>query len=484
MGFWLPVNDLICKTSLLIMNYLNQTLLTILLAATMALSYSCQQAEVDFLGVKPISQNAELKQIPLEEALKTLDDFLSENESDMLATRSGSAREIASIFTYYKSGRFDATSTRSSQTSAIPDAYLINFADGEGFAVLGANNAVVDIIAITEKGQIQEDLQVVLSEHYAQVGDATETGDDDLYEISEDSIGWYCDEDDDFYTGAIGTGDFVTECIKVAIHQPFTTEIIKNENTDTGSSRYVTRTPMLQTNWAQDSPYNRYCKRQNLILQWKSALTGCSTTAMAMIVAQNEYPQTLIINGNTMDWDQMKTTLETENLSEEGLEDMAMLMATIFANVKKLTTRESTLITARQIEKRMKEFKYTNVVRYCSTDFTESFVAATSDMLAQNKPVFISAIPKQFAKGHSWVIDGAKYSSEDESRYLLHFNFGWEGHSNGYFSTTCLNPAKADEYDDDSKNNTSRDRPYSWHFRLITYDIPAETTELNADYSY
>lgn len=106
-------------------------------------------------------------------------------------------------------------------------------------------------------------------------------------------------------------------------------------------------------------------------------------------------------------------------------------------------------------------------------------------MLQQNKPVFISAIPKKWSKGHSWVIDGAKYSSENKDRYLLHFNFGWEGNSNGYFSTTCLNPSKAEEYDDTNLNNTSgKNYTYSWHFRLITYDIPSGTKALNANYSY
>lgn len=470
------------------MNFLKQTLLAVLLTATMALCFSCQQADVDYLGEKQITQEVELKQIPLEEALETLENFLSENESDMYPTRSGSARKIANISTYYKAGELNATGTRTTQASDIPDAYLINFADGEGFAVLGANNAVADIVAVTEKGQIQDDLQVVLSTYYTEVDDASEEDGDDLYEISEDSIGWRCDEDDDFYAGAIITTNFVTECIKVAIEQPTNTTVIVDENVSnnpaTESAKYVTKAPMLRTNWGQGSPYNKYCKRQNLIFQWKSAQTGCSTTAMAMIVAQNEYPQTLIVNGDTMDWYQMKTIPDAGYLSEEGKDDVAMLMATIFANVNKVATKKFTLITPKQIEKRMKEFGYANVVRHCSSDFTESFIAATSDMLALNKPVFISAIPKQWDKGHSWVIDGAKYSSEDQNRYLLHFNFGWEGQSNGYFSTTCLNPAKAEEYDYSDKDNTEKNRPYNWHFRLITYDIPTGTKELNANYSY
>ena len=122
------------------------------------------------------------------------------------------------------------------------------------------------------------------------------------------------------------------------------------------------------------------------------------------------------------------------------------------------------------------KYGYTNVTKYSSSKFTNSMIRKTSGMLAWGKPVFISAIPCNFTKGHSWVIDGAKFSSEDNTNYLFHFNFGWGGNCNGYFSTNCLNPAKGEEYDyqdkwdkEVKKNNFT----YSWHFRIITYNVPA-----------
>ena len=65
--------------------------------------------------------------------------------------------------------------------------------------------------------------------------------------------------------------------------------------------------------------------------------------------------------------------------------------------------------------------------------------------------------------------------------YLV--NFGWEGLSNGYFSTSCLNPSKAEEYDDPS-NKSSSSYAYSWHFRLITYDVPSDHCTGTIDYMY
>ena len=50
-------------------------------------------------------------------------------------------------------------------------------------------------------------------------------------------------------------------------------------------------------------------------------------------------------------------------------------------------------------------------------------------------------------------------------------NMGWEGKSNGYYATNCLNPAKAYEYDDPNLV-IDDDYDYTWHFRIITYDKP------------
>lgn len=145
--------------------------------------------------------------VPLEDALATLGNFLKENESGMSATRSGSPREFASVHAYYIPESFEyKTSTRSlceTRQDSIPDAYLVNFANDEGFAVLGANSAVADIVAVTEKGQIKDDLTVILEEEEL-------VDDDDPYDVQVDSIVVYCEEDDDFYSSAVSASSVVS----------------------------------------------------------------------------------------------------------------------------------------------------------------------------------------------------------------------------------------------------------------------------------
>ena len=239
----------------------------------------------------------------------------------------------------------------------------------------------------------------------------------------------------------------------------------------------ATVSPILNTAWGQGAPYNKYCKYRLLWIGPKrNASTGCSTTALAMIMAANEYPQNLIVKGDILDWNRMKSGTFVNNLTDKGKEDVALLMYDIYSKVRKVVTPWFTLITPEQIKKRMAKYGYTNVTKYSSSKFTNSMIRKTSGMLAWGKPVFISAIPCNFTKGHSWVIDGAKFSSEDNTNYLFHFNFGRGGNCNGYFSTNCLNPAKGEEYDyqdkwdkEVKKNNFT----YSWHFRIITYNVPA-----------
>ena len=108
----------------------------------------------------------------------------------------------------------------------------------------------------------------------------------------------------------------------------------------------------------------------------------------------------------------MKKHPAIDSLSTSGQDDVALLMGSIYNQVNKLTGEDYTLITPEQIRKRMKDFGYTNVTKYADSKLNDEMKKAIAQMLNNNKPVFISAIPENpyFTSAHSWVIDGAKYS--------------------------------------------------------------------------
>ena len=464
-----------------------------------ALGVSCQRDDIMAEPDQMTPQDEGVQVVPLEAALSTLEAFLEGEE----LTRAGGRREIESISVYYGPKKTsDVTLTRSDTTgdddeseNEEPLAYLVNFANNEGFAVLGANADVDDIIAVTENGHILDDLTVVVDEALDEEMEDALDGDD----IDEpvDTVGVYCEEDDDFYCaavpytnvirtllitginnrGGIGDGDGGSSC---------------GPGWDSGSGggnddpdvRLTTKTPLLNYSWGQGNPYNKYCRRKNFVGKVKSAKVGCSAVAMGMIMARNEFPQSYMVNGHLLDWEGIKDGYRIEYLSEISQNDLALLLGSVYNAVERIAVKGATMIAPEQIKKRMVAVGYSNVKKYSDNDFTNAMLKATSDMLSHDKPVFISAIPPAsdgWKNGHSWVIDGGKYTSRFPPKYLLHFNFGWRGVCNGYFSTSCLNPNWGFEYDESSNpgfidgvDDFDYDFTFTWHFRLITYDVPDE----------
>lgn len=430
-------------------------------------------------GEEELTVSSEI--IPLEKALSGLEQFLKEAD---WPTKSMSGRRIRSVDTYYST-----SPTKSAES--LPNAYIINFEDNEGFAVLGANIYVDDIVAVTERGSIDPETLCI----------AFDTASDELFEedwdpeeLSPDALPTYCEEDEDFYSISTPALSFIRECIMLAIDEERNT---KPEGESSGSwtsgggtntstsprpEPLATVSPLLNYSWYQEYPYNKYCFRRNLAFKKKSALTGCSTTAMAMIVAANRYPDVLTINDTLIVWPDITSKYTAYELDEPEQNQVALLMGSIYNDVCKIAVKGATLITPEQIKKQLKRFKYSNVRKYKSSSLSNEMIRAASTMLEKGKPVFISAIPKQWRYGHSWVIDGAKYSTEET--YLLHFNFGWGGKCNGFYSTSCLNPTKAEEYDKPYIYNEKDDYRYSWHFRLITYDIPSSEAEVSLDLNF
>lgn len=113
-------------------------------------------------------------------------------------------------------------------------------------------------------------------------------------------------------------------------------------------------------------------------------------------------------------------------------------------------------------------------------------------MILAGKPVYLGA--RGGGSGHAFVLDGfvERYREKVDStfytdgtyhvdtwhsskQYMLHINWGWGGTHNGYF-------VLSDKFDTDNRymkwdsNNVERDtigshHKYTWHFRMITYDI-------------
>lgn len=402
--------------------------------------------------------NHEVLEVTVDEAMSVLSEFMI--HSGLSMTKSGEEREILSFHTYFTGG----VDTKSSTDVTYPNAYVVNFANDEGFAVLGANTGVAPIVAVVDRGNINPETLEITDK-------LLENGDVDINEsFNWTTFDWYCEEDEDYYVMA--DQRFVTNIIRGAIDLQGN---IYYAPPVTGETVIQTIEPLIKQEWGQGywdtlGAFNKYCRKNN----GKYAFAGCSTAALAMIMVSNEAPQNYWVNEEKIHWESIKASDNVMLLDSLAQEHVSLLYGSIFNNVTHLSTSQGTLITPRQIELLMKnELKFKNVIRHSDSEFTESMQRITETHLRDQKPVFISAIHNgNFFKGHSWVIDGMDMDSMGNR--LFHFNFGWSGTCNGYFSLSCFNPVQAVSYDTESSRNTDEyyDTDYNNHFRLISYDLP------------
>lgn len=399
--------------------------------ATLLIALSCINDKTFYQIREENKSNNTVKecyQIPLDVALSKLDSFLSSSiDEKSTGTMSGRTYESINVFNR------EVVSTKGE--NQIPDAYIVNFDNNSGFAVLGANNRVPDIVAVTDKGHI-------------------------------DPLTFHVNTQDEGY------GSFIETLLLTGLEPADDTLGVGNNP----STRHNVCNKLLNTTWSQGTStgdvYNKYCYRSSN----SHAYTGCSTTAASAILTYLGRPTQLIINGTSINWASMKTAANANNLqSTNAKEGVSLVMGYIFNKSTRIALEGSTLITPEQIVDRMIELGYTNVNKISSSSFNNSMINEISRMLGLSRPLFLSAIPSGLdsVNAHSWVVDGAKYSG---GNYLLHFNFGWGGDCDGYFSPSCLNPTQAfnSDYDNNQQGNTSSyyDNEYTWHFRLISYDMP------------
>lgn len=442
----------------------------IIVALYIALFSACESYEKDYcIDNYIVKTEPSVTLVDKEVALDILSDFMERAESAFLPTKSGNVRVIGSVDEYY----IDGGLTKSAGSS-LPSAYIVNYEDNEGFAVLGANTDMPPIVAVTEKGSLNPITLEVIIPH---------NEDNDISisdEIDWSTFDFYCPEDDDYYV--MGTDQFVTDMIGNVLTNPG--GFLVPENPEPDENPVQTVAPILNINWSQgqwDTPgvYNKYCIKDN----GKYAYSGCSTTALAMIMAHNEFPTTFKVNGKKLDWKDMKLSKSADGLNSQAQEDVSLLFGAIYNNVKHSSTQSGTLITPKQIELLMNQCQFSNVIRHSDSNFTESMRRITESHLRDGKPLFISAIKSiNVFSGHSWVIDGMTHDLMGNR--LLHFNFGWNGICNGYFSLACFNPSKAKSFDSTPSQSDLDyyDCDYNNHFRLISYDIPDQPNPISMSF--
>ena len=300
-----------------------------------------------------------------------------------------------------------------------------------------------------------------------------------VFNLNDDQ-GWVLVADDDRCTPILAyskSGKFVTENLPaniedwlVGISSEVQYIIDNNIVADSGTSslwkelfngtstEFINRgekvvNPLVQTRWDQAPYYNALCPYDNLY--GERTVTGCVATAMAQVLKYWNYPEvgtgshsystssygTLYANfgGTQYDWNNMPNRVTSTNNAVATLMYHCGVSVDMNYGVSETGGSGAYVISSYTNTENCAEFAFKNYFGYKSSAHGE-MKDNTSDsqwksMLRADLDASRPLVYAGFGNGgHCFVCDG--YDNSDK----FHFNWGWDGQNNGFYSLSALNP--------------------------------------------
>jgi len=214
--------------------------------------------------------------------------------------------------------------------------------------------------------------------------------------------------------------------------------------TGMNSGNRVEVEPLIQSNWAQDIPYNTLCP-SNTEGPGGRCVTGCVATAIAQIMYYWRYPlvgtgsKSYSIPGygvlsadfgNTYyNWSAMKDEL-TNNSGSAPILAVSQLQYHIGIAAEMYYQPDGSSATnTKAIEALKNHFNYAESANIAKREFFDptSWKAIIKTNLEIGRPIYYAG--DNGSLGHAFVCDG--YQTGDVTYF--HFNFGWGGNNDGYY---------------------------------------------------
>lgn len=309
----------------------------------------------------------------------------------------------------------------------IPAVYIFAPENGDGFAVVSADDRVTPLLGYSDYGTLNSNdinptLQWWLDEYAKEV--------EWLRGVSQSGFG----------------EDFVSPRFSLRAAES-RKEIL----------------PMITSQWNQSAPYNNDCPRNGDAV----CVTGCTATAMAQVVRYHHLPlsknpgqASVTYNGETytydfdnasFDWDNMLDKYSTGKYTEEQAAAVADLMYACGVSVDtRYSPYESSAYDGTPAVALPKYFGFNKecICKLRDTYTLDTWIDMIYRQLTDYGPVIYSGQSSQ--GGHAFVCDG--YSTDD----YFHINWGWGGFGDGYFKLTALDPYM--QYIDSGAYNYSSDQ--------------------------
>lgn len=484
-----------------------------LMVVTLISFNACQDSEEEVTR-NPLSEEVSNSHaITAEEALSTLNDFL---KGSMTRSNSPLPRVMNVI-----PMKLENVATRAMATDAENVIYVANFSDNSGFAVLAADDRIQErVIAVADKSNLtKEDVDAVASffknkenyidPDYPTTGNGLFTVGDypdevflnpntfSTYDETQDDnwVGNFSEEDSMPATRAIANPRYNHErialsyCVDYAMDEIYTGSGSNNNSYTTNTTytdwRDIKRTSNILSayvGWHQKYPFNDFYPKKRMCILFghkRRAPAGCFPLSLAKVLTKFKCPGIFSYNGNIVNWDAMSNVNTTL-----GKVSAATLLKGISESCGSMYFYQGTFTFPSKASSFLKKMGYEDVNR-----FNYNYSRVTS-MINNDCPVIIYAIPGiKVWFSHAWIIDGYKVrvrqkitkqyrngsligtSTITDTCRMVHCDFGWRGHCNGYYvdGVFKLNSNENDyDYPWEKRDKTK----FNHHIRIITYKKP------------
>lgn len=380
--------------------------------------------------------------------------------------------------------RRDKSSLRSTKANQLlPDtlAYICNFVDDMGFAVICADDRVgCPILACVDNGTLGDTIDnpgvaIFLENAYNFMEESIlkfESEKDSLREIADEYLA--NETENNAILKKNYTGSFT---------------LVKGEEVK----------PMLPTTWAQiGTPYNdltKECSSQ----ESGHAPVGCWATAIGQIMAYYKFPQSIsycppnsrISYGSTLNWNEIikEKDANSINIKNTYKLQISKILYGVGINIGMDYECDGSSADEDDAISYMKRIGYL-YDGSCNYDFE-----IIKNQLDLKKPILMNGKSERksilfwysYSGGHAWIVDGYSATTLQDYTYnvdidkgttsqrllktsyenpLIHINWGWGGASNGYYASGCFNTWKAKDFDL-SKSKKEHDFKYKQKIHII-----------------
>lgn len=356
------------------------------------------------------------EQISPEKAISTAKNFIIQQSTNANARTSGEL-EFVQVFP-----KPNPKNARAEQSTTSTPYYIYNFNNNGGFIIVAGDDAAMPILGYSFEGHYNDTLQ---SPQFAKWMESYKS---QIRHIKENNI----------------------EPTEEIIHKWEELQSNKKSNANAREEETQTVAPLIQSKWGQNPLYNNKCPRKNILSS--RAVTGCVATAMAQIMKYWNSPTqgsgfhsynhgfygtlSADFGSTTYDWANMPNQLSSSTTTTQN-NAVATLMyhcgVSVDMDYSISSSSTQTLLVVNALKK---YFGYSSTIQFLyKKDYTPSlWINLIKAELNSNRPIQYAATGKE--GGHSFIADG--YDAND----FVHFNWGWDGQSDGYFNINALNPGE------------------------------------------